>query len=185
MKKFPKNAPIIGLLISLLLTGCSQFSGAFSQHSTGEKPVDLGAYYQWIKALEPKQLSAEIALQKQRVTNNQTNAQIYLLMLHSLPSAPIHNPYIAKSMLNDGAFNQYLFAHVSSEDLALITLLRDQLNQQLLLIQAQEKQSSQNKQTIAQLKLTNTMKQNAINSLNDKIKQLKAIEAQLSTRENQ
>ncbi|NMP30205.1 hypothetical protein HII17_01410 [Thalassotalea sp. M1531] len=179
------NFFIVALCCCLTLSGCSQMFSQHQRSSSATLKPNLGQYYQWIKSLEAEQLNSEIILQQQRKADGIENAKLYLLMLHSLPSANIFNPYTAKSMLNDGAFNQYIYSTVSSEDLALITLLRDQLNQQLLLIQEHKQLIDKNNQVIAKTNLQLAMHQKAIAQLNQKIAQLKAIETQLSNREGQ
>jgi septin family protein len=47
-----------------------------------------------------------------------------------LPNSPIHNPYIAKEKLNKQTSPQ----HFNVADLAFIVMLKDQLNQQLLIL---------------------------------------------------
>ncbi|REL30683.1 hypothetical protein DXX94_08130 [Thalassotalea euphylliae] len=147
--------------------------------------LNLSGYYQWLKGLEPEQLASEVALQQSRKTQDNPDADLFLLLLRSLPSTSIHNPYTAKAMLNQGEFNQYIYANVSPADLAFVTMLRDQLNQQLLLIQANEKTMEQSQQEIAKLTVKLAMYQQANTSLNEKLEQLKAIEAQLNAREHQ
>lgn len=146
--------------------------------------LSLSQYYSWIKGLEPEQLASEISLQQNRKAALRPDANLYLLLLHSLPASTIHNPYTAKSMLNDGEFNQYIYATVSASDLAFVTMLRDQLNQQLLLLNAQQQDKTQASTQISKLKMQLTMHQQAVQSLENKLNQLKSIERQLSERGN-
>ncbi|REL25616.1 hypothetical protein DXX93_02995 [Thalassotalea euphylliae] len=179
------------LLIALtqLLQGCSLFlpppasTPVITAQPLAAKP-NLSAYYQWLKGLEAEQLASETALQQQRKSEQVPDADLFLLLLRSLPSSPIHNPYTAKAMLNQGDFNQYIYAHVSAADLAFVTMLRDQLNQQLLLLQANKQNVTQSQQEIAKLTLKLAMYQEANTSLTEKLEQLKAIEAQLNARDH-
>jgi hypothetical protein len=93
-----------------------------------------GDYYLWIKSLDNNQLLQEIEQQNINKKAKSPDADIYLIMLHSLPKSPIYNPYTAKSLLNELQL-QYVESRYNPTNLALITLLRDLLNEQLLMIQ--------------------------------------------------
>lgn len=185
--KVKKLALIFALM--QLLQGCSLFlppptaTPVVTPQPLEAKP-NLSAYYQWLKGLETEQLASEAALQQQRKIEQVPDADLFLLLLRSLPRSPIHNPYTAKAMLNQGDFNQYIYANVSAADLAFVTMLRDQLNQQLLLLQANKENVTQSKQEIAKLTLKLAMYQEANTSLSEKLEQLKAIEAQLNARDH-
>lgn len=128
----------------------------------------LGRYYVWIKSLTKEQLAQEIAYQKQAHLVGSFDTEIKLLIIQSLPSSPIYSPYNAKAKLN----NKEVFTELQDNDLAIITLLKDQLNQQLLLL---DKIAFMNqKQEI--LKNENINKQKTISSLENKLAQLKIIE---------
>lgn len=187
------------LFFIIQLSGCSQLSAPFSSapqpstaDSTGKNAnktptssLNLGAYYQWLKELTPEQLASEVKLQLAHKEQAIADAELFLLLLKSFPKASIHNPYNAKAMLNQRDFNQYIYARVTPADLAFVTMLRDQLNQQLLLLQANKKATTQSQREIAKLTVKLAMYQQANTSLNDKLEQLKAIEAQLNAREHQ
>ena len=180
MKK--RNLPLAYLMLFLgfISSGCSQLMTTPTHHLT----PSLGQYYQWIKALPEVDLASEVSLQQQRRSQQEPDAKLYLLLLHSLPNSSVYNPYTAKSLLNDDQFVQYLQHRVSGEDLALVAVLRDQLNQQLLLRQDHEKSTQKMHQQLAQQKVKLSMYQQANASLELKLNQLKAIEAKLSEREN-
>lgn len=161
----------------------------FSTDTTTEKnynTVNFSQYYMLLKGLSADEIQAEIEQQGLKKSQGNIEAQINLILLHSLPNSPIHNAYNAKSQLND-----HLKAHsnytLSSNDQAFISLLKDQLNQQLFLFQklinqelAHDDQMAKNlienkKQLdkIAALELT-------VTQLTKKITQLKKIEQTIS-----
>ena len=104
----------------------------------------------------------------------------------------MHNPYTAKAQLNTYQLEPYNTAIFTPRDLAFIVMLKDQLNQQLLLLrelenykgaykQAQELITTQekqlNNQRISTAQLTEQIKQ-----LNKQITQLKKIEQAINKR---
>ena len=99
-------------------------------------------------------------------------------MLYSLPNSPAHNPYTAKTMLNDYPLAPYVEASFSTTDLAFIVMLKDQLNQQLLLLE----QLTNYKGAYQQSKKFNDAQQLKIDQLNEQIIQLKKIEKTISKR---
>ena len=175
-----------------LLTICWQLSACQSIITTEQPESDLSHYYLWIKTLSSEELKFEINRQKQNQKNSIANAELLLVMLHSLPNAPIHNPYTAKAQLNTYQLEPYNSAIFTPKDLAFIVMLKDQLNQQLLLLkelnnfkgayqQAQmliatnEKQLEKQKLDVARL---NTQ----IEQLNKQLVQLKKIEQTINKR---
>lgn len=95
-----------------------------------------GDYYLWLKTLDNDELLHEIEQQKKKSEVKSPDADIYVMLLHSLPKSPIYNPFTAKKMLNELQL-QYVESRYNPTNLALITLLRDLLNEQLLAIQKQ------------------------------------------------
>lgn len=95
-----------------------------------------GDYYLWLKTLDNDELLQEIEQQKKNQDVRSPDADIYVLLLHSLPQSPIYNPYTAKTILNELQL-QYVESRYNPTNLALITLLRDLLNEQLLTRQKQ------------------------------------------------
>lgn len=94
-----------------------------------------GDYYLWLKSLDNEALLQEIERQKTNKQVKSPDADIYIMLLHSLPESPIYNPYTAKSILNKLEL-QYVESRYNPTNLALITLLRDLLNEQLLTIES-------------------------------------------------
>ena len=89
-------------------------------------------YYLWLKNLSNQELLTEIALQKDNISANYDAANINLVLLYALPSSPIYNPYTAKTLLNNFDPTPELASQISTADFAFISLLTDQLNQQIL-----------------------------------------------------
>ena len=175
------------LLIPLILL----FSGIVSgcQLITSESklaPTDYsyyGSYYLWIKSLDDNELADEINTQQLNETQGIKEAEYHLLLLHSLPNSPIHNPYTAKSKLNQQALIEEAQAEFNIGDLAFIIMLKDQLNQQLLILNklinkekthtATQKQLQIQQQSIEKLELRSK-------KLQQQIIQLKNIERSIN-----
>ena len=81
-------------------------------------------------------------------------------------------------MLNDYPLAPYIETTFSSTDIAFIVMLKDQLNQQLLLLE----KLTNFKGVYQQSKQVNTAQQLKINQLNKQIIQLKKIEKTISKR---
>lgn len=128
MTKHIKSALVISLLLNL--SACEIIPQKITVIPT------YGDYYLWLKTLNNDELLHEIEQQKKNSEAKSPDADIYVMLLHSLPKSPIYNPYTAKSMLNELQL-QYVESRYNPTNLALITLLRDLLNEQLLTIQKQ------------------------------------------------
>jgi len=160
------------ILLIFMLSGCQLLDD-----SSHKKP-DFSHYYLWIKSLNDDEVKKEIVKQKSNIKSGYTQADVQLIMLYSLPNSPIHNPYTAKSMLNDYPLIPYTETTFSATDLAFIVMLKDQLNQQLLLLE----KITNYKGVYKQAKKLNTAQQLQINKLNNQIIQLKKIEKIISNR---
>lgn len=153
------------LIAIMIVSGCQL---------TNKSPLSTptyGHYYLWLKSLSEEELLQEIDQQKQNELAGHTESEVYLLLLHALPKSPIHNPYTAKSMLNQFQL-QYIESRYNPTNLALITLLRDQLNEELLSLQKLEETTEQYK--LLQIELTNIQTDN-----NDKSKKLLQLQQQI------
>ena len=117
-------------LILILLVGCKT-----TPEVTASVPT-YGDYYLWLKTLSNDELLQEVEQQRREQENYSSDADIHIMLLHSLPESPIYNPYEAKSILNELQL-QYIQSRYNPTNLSLITLLRDLLNEQLLTIQKQ------------------------------------------------
>ena len=174
----------IGLL---LLSGCQ----LIPKHNNSSTSYDQ--YYLTLQQLNQQQLTDEVSKQQktlEKTTNKNSHihhdAQIKLLLLYSLPTSPIYNVFNAKVLLNElnSEENSAALANIRPSEQAFISLLRDQLNQCLLmrsrlLTQQQELQQAQRQQAIKQQEaLTEQVK-----LLEQTIKQLKNIEQAIDKRD--
>ena len=163
----------------------SALSGCELLGDSNRDKVDFSHYYLWIKSLNDEEIAQEIILQQSNKQPGYGKTDVQLIMLYSLPNSPIHNPYTAKTLLNDYPLPPYQDTNLSTSDLAFIVMLKDQLNQQLLLL----KQITNYKGAYQQAKKINTVDQvnisqldKQIEQLNKQIIQLKKIEKTISER---
>jgi len=171
--------PLFVIILLSALSGCQLMTDSYSNK------VDFSDYYLWIKSLNEDEIAQEIIEQKNNKQSGYVKADVQLIMLYSLPNSPIHNPYTAKTMLNDYPLEPYNSSTFSSTDLAFIVMLKDQLNQQLLLLEQLTNykgayQQSKKITTAQQFKINQSNKK--INQLNKQIIQLKKIEKTISER---
>lgn len=165
------NALLISSLL-FILSGCQLLT------DSNKVTVDYSHYYLWIKSLSDEELGQEIIQQKNNKQSGTIQADVQLIMLYSLPNSPMHNPYTAKTMLNSYSLAPDIETTFSATDLAFFVVLKDQLNQQLLLLE----KINNFKGVYLQAKNINSVQQLKINQLNQQIIQLKKIERTLSKR---
>ncbi len=129
------HAKLAVVMLAILVSGCQTTTPVIEP---AKKPIDYSQYYVWLKTLNNTQLLTEEKAQKSSSTDNRQtllDSQGKLILIYSLPNSTLHQPFKAKRLLN----NLLLSEHFLSEDnLAFTTLLRDQLNTQLHLLQKQE-----------------------------------------------
>ena len=174
----------------LLLSGCeltgqqkSPLPPAGVNQAGQVSRINFSRYYLSLKSLNPVELLDEIERIKQQQQENEvsakpiiekeTNSEIYLLLLKSLPSSPIYNPYNAKDQLNQLPEKVFSLGYLSNEDLALLLLLKDQLNEQLF---AQERITAlEQEQALSQQKYNFQLGdlQSSLTQLQQKLNQLK------------
>lgn len=130
LRYFKKLQCLLIITLFLNITGCE----LIPQKNTAIPTY--GDYYLWLKTLDNEELLQEIEQQQKNKEVKSPDADIYVMLLHSLPKSPIYNPYTAKSILNELQL-QYVESRYNPTNLALITLLRDLLNEQLLTRQKQ------------------------------------------------
>jgi len=174
------------MMLSLCLSAC-QLNNQYSNNNIlASNTVNFGQYYLALKNLTESELQNEIKQQRLKKSQGSIEAEINLILLHTLPNSPIRNAYTAKSQLNQ-QLKEHNNYHLNAADQAFISLLKDQLNQQLFLFQkvinqelAHDEQTAkyqikEKKQLnkIAELELT-------ITQLTKKITQLKKIEQTIS-----
>lgn len=164
--------PLSIVFLILSVSGCQLLNDIQS------KRIDYSHYYLWIKSLTEDEIGQEI---EQKIRNKDSGypaANLQLIMLYSLPNSPVHNPYTAKTILNDYPLAPYIETTFSTTDLAFIVMLKDQLNQQLLLLE----QLTNYQGAYRQSKKFNDAQQLKIDQLNKQIIQLKKIEKTISKR---
>ncbi|WP_440875194.1 hypothetical protein [Thalassotalea sp. PLHSN55] len=170
---------ISALILALLLSACQHLP------ITPQSSVDFSQYYLWIKTLNEQELTAEISRQQHNQSVGNSYADMQLIMLYSLPKSPIHNPYTAKAQLNEYQLEPYNTATFNPKDLAFVVMLKDQLNQQLLILNEMNNYRSayqQAKVVIDQQDAKINQYQQIIDQLNKKITQLKKIEQTITER---
>jgi hypothetical protein len=184
------------LIAILLLNGC-QLTEEVSVAGEEKNNTSYGEYYLILQQLTALELVEEVVELQERMTltpgtlpNNllstisskSSDDQIKLLLLYSLPKSPIYSSFNAKSLLNlmkkEG--NNVALASINPSDQAFITLLREQLNQQLLLRNRllMQKQEQQQQAVIKQQELVEK-----IALLEQTIIQLKKIDQTIDKRE--
>ncbi|GHE91502.1 hypothetical protein [Thalassotalea profundi] len=165
----------------MLVSGCQILSTA--ENDTNTEYSYYGSYYLWIKSLNDEELVKEINAQQVKESEGDQTAEYHLLLLHSLPNSPIHNPYIAKAKLNQQALIQEAQTQFNVGDLAFIVMLRDQLNQQLLMLNKlinKEKTNTENKKQLAVQQQSIEALEQRSQKLQQQIEQLKKIESSIS-----
>lgn len=168
---------LIVLFSLLLLSGCQLLS------LPNKDNVEFNHYYLWIKSLNDEEILQEISRQKSNKLSGLVKADMQLIMLYSLPNSPIHNPYTAKAQLNDYPLESYEYSVFNAADLAFVVMLKDQLNQQLLILEQLNNYKGaykQSKEFITEQNLEVIEAKKTINQLNKKIIQLKKIEKAIS-----
>lgn len=171
--------PLLIIVLLSALSGCQLLDESKSiEVEVKPTQVDFSHYYLWVKSLNDDEIAQEIIQQKNNKQSGYAQADVQLIMLYSLPTSPIHNPYTAKTLLNDYPLVPYSETVFSATDLAFIVMLKDQLNQQLLLLE----KITNYKGVYIQSKKLNSTQQLKIDQLNEQIIQLKKIEKTISER---
>jgi hypothetical protein len=184
------------LIAILLLTGC-QLTDEMSETKEEKNNTSYGEYYLTLQQLTALELVEEVVKLQERmaitpstlsnnllsiISNKNSDDQIKLLLLYSLPKSPIYSSFNAKALLNlmkkEG--DNVALATITPHDQAFITLLREQLNQQLLLRNRllMQQQEQQQQAVLKQQKLIEK-----ITLLEQTIIQLKKIDQAIDKRE--
>ncbi len=166
-KSVVKTLAAMGLMISLSACEITPIE------ETTHIPT-YGDYYLWLKSLDNEELLQEIEQQNINQHSKSPDADIYLMLLHTLPKSPIYNPYTAKSLLNELQL-QYVESRYNPTNLALITLLRDLLNEQLLLIQKYDITTAEltsAKKSLTTQKSTASQQEQELKLKNEQVKEL-------------
>jgi len=157
-------------LISVMLLSACELTPNNSQQP------HYSNYYLWIKSLSTTEILDEIKQQERNNLNGYQSANINLILLYALPSSPIFNPYTAKSKLNKLSLPHVITDELSSEDFAFISLLKDQLNQQIIVLNKIVATKQKYQENIKDLNNQLDQNQQNISKLKQQITQLKNIE---------
>ncbi|GAA6203623.1 hypothetical protein [Thalassotalea sp. SU-HH00458] len=173
-----KMTPLL-LLFFIHLTGCqlTEKSNDDSQYSH---------YYLWLKSLSNQELLKETDKQKQNITDGYFKAEVNLALLYALPNSPIYNPYTAKTTLNKLTIPPEQAVQMSAADFGFISMMKDQLNQQILTLNKLilTEQLSQENQSLLQSKAAERSSlMSQIQKLKQQINQLKKIEIDINNQE--
>mgnify|MGYP000076612807 CR=1 FL=1 len=147
------SLPALTVTLMLFISGCQITNNKLASN------ISYGEYYLTLQQLteiqlmeEVNKLQANINTISAQPSTPDYDSQIKLLLLYSLPKSPIYNSFNAKALLNQmkQKDNNAAFANINPSEQAFITLLRDQLNQRLLmrnrlLLQQQEQQKLSSK----------------------------------------
>lgn len=177
LNRITKEIKQHGILLSIIVL-LSVLSGCQLLDKSNSNRIDFSHYYLWIKSLNDDEIAKEIIQQKNNKQSGYTQTDVQLIMLYSLPTSPIYNPYTAKTLLNEYPLAPYSETTFSTTDLAFIVMLKEQLNQQLLLLE----KITNYKGVYTQSKKLNRSQQLKIDQLNEQIIQLKKIEKTISKR---
>ncbi|WP_286233554.1 hypothetical protein [Thalassotalea sediminis] len=160
---------ILMVIVISLFSGCkiTPFSA---------QPQTFASYYLWIKSLSTEALKAELSIINQQTENSAftDTKRVKLALLFALPRMPQHNPYTAKTHLN-----QIDKSYFSADDLAFVELLSEQLNQQIIAL---------NRNVLTNQKLERITDKNVqineqVKKLTTQINQLKSIERDIQPQE--
>lgn len=185
-QSFKFNKALTLVFFSLCLSAC-QLNDRYSDYnSIASNTVNYGQYYLALKNLSESELQGEITQQQLKKSQGSIEAEINLILLHSLPNSPTHNAYTAKSKLNE-QLKLHTSYQLNSADQAFIILLKDQLNQQLYLFQKLINQELAHDTQVAEHKINDKKQKNKIaaleltvTQLTQQITQLKKIEQTIS-----
>lgn len=175
----PSTYCLLLIAVFINLSGCqlTESSRDGSQYSH---------YYLWLKSLSSEELLAETHKQKQNIDSGFFDAEVNLALLYSLPNSPIYNPYTAKTTLNKLTISPQQAVQISAADFGFISMMKDQLNQQILTLNKLiiTEQLSQENQTLLKGKETeHAALQIQYQKLKQQINQLKKIEFDINNQE--
>lgn len=183
MTKFRHNSrlSLFLLILAIISSGCQIIP-------LSEEVADSYAqYYLSLQSLSEQELLQEVAEQEQAMARQKEPllkdiAEIKMLFLFSLPRSPIYNSYRAKALLNtlEAEQKNHALLSISPTDQALVSLLKDQLNQKLLMRNRMVEQQQQ--QQFLATQQTQLLAEQ-VQQLQQTIIQLKKIEQAISQRE--
>jgi hypothetical protein len=187
MKKILNVSFIISLIT--ILGGCELLKFNDSPTNTESNNINYTQYYLLLSELNDKEITEhayqhqlisqdkqEPTLQNETYNRLNTEQQLKSVMLFALPDSPIHNPFTAKSKLNQLSLKGLNALHLTDTDFAFFKMLKTQLNQQILLLN----QLSAEKNAHHLIKKIYQQKKHQYQELQQQIIQLKKIESNIN-----
>lgn len=168
-KQYRLHSYLVIILLVCIFSGCQLTSEKNTSPS-------IAQYYLWLKSLTVEALSDELTHLNNTDEREHTNQKIHvkLALLYAIPKAVYHNPYTAKTILN-----QIDKTHFLAHDLAFIELLSEQLNQQIIALN----KNVLTTQTLKSSQEKNHKLKEQVNKLSRQINQLKSIERDIQPQE--
>jgi hypothetical protein len=173
------------LLLLPVLTGCQLLNTDNKSHHVNSAPLEYTGYYLSLVELNQAQIAdkihqhqlvslAESMLIKQDKNNSAETIewQLKSALFFALPHSPVHNPFTAKSKLNQLSLITLSKNNLSQSDFAFFSMLKTQLNQQIL----QLNELSQEKKARQLIKQAYQFQQQQLEVLQKQINQLRKIE---------
>jgi hypothetical protein len=181
------------MALMTLLTGCELLK--FDNYTTKleSNNINYTELYLSLTALSDEQISESIHQHQlmsqvnkdpniKEIVGNTSPITWHLksVLFFALPNSPVHNPFTAKSKLNQLSLDNLKETHLTSADFAFFSMLRTQLNQQILLLNAlsAEKKTLQGMKQTYQIKSSKLQQQ--LQALQQQIIQLKKIESNIN-----
>lgn len=186
------NVSFIMVLIKLL-AGCEILK--FDNYTTKleSNNINYTEFYLSLTALSDEQISESIHQHQlisqvnkdpniKEIVGNTSPITWHLksVLFFALSNSPVHNPFTAKSKLNQLSLDNLKETHLTSADFAFFSMLRTQLNQQILLLNAlsAEEKTLQRMKQAYQIKSSKLQQQ--LQALQQQIIQLKKIESNIN-----
>jgi len=171
------------ILLAHLSSACQMSSPATeAKTDTNHNSVQYSQYYLWLKKLNNKELLQEEHKQRSIIASeykDKSLSQGKLILIYSLPTPGLHQPYKAKRLLNEHLLTSN---NLSKDNLAFTMLLRDQLNTLLHLLEKQALSEQnfikQSKEHHGKIKLLNQQ----LDHVNQQLMLLKQIDQNINER---
>ena len=142
-KSRPANLVIfLQLMLAIFLIVLSGCQSTRDSRNIENSDINYGQYYLLLSQFSEKQLMDELhhlktlPLKKTKIHGNELTIewQLKSVLVYALPKSPIHNPFTAKSKLNQLPLAALDAVILKPADIAFFGMLKEQLNQQILLL---------------------------------------------------
>jgi hypothetical protein len=177
------------LILLLTLFGCELIKFNDSPIKPKSHNINYAQYYLSLTKLSDEEIAEKIHKHKlisqekneanrQHKINNalDTEQQFKSVLLFALPDTSNHNPFTAKSKLNQLSLENLKDVHLTYADFAFFNMLKTQLNQQILLLN----KLSAEKKALYLIKENYHHQQDKFEALQQQIIQLKKIESNIN-----